>query len=90
LTLQVLRQIEVKQDGNNKAILIFTIVTVVFLPLSFVSSFFGMNTVDIRDMDYSQSLFWAVSIPVTVIIVSLAMSIAYQGSRIKERLSRSA
>jgi len=49
-----------------------------------------MNTVDIRDMDYSQSLFWAVSIPVTVIIVSLAMGIAYQGGSIKGRLSRSA
>lgn len=85
----MLRQIEIKQDGKDKAILVFTIVTVVFLPLSFVSSFFGMNTAGIRDMDHSQAIFWATSIPVTVIIVSFAMVMAYQGSRIKEFLLRS-
>ena len=81
------RQVEVNQDGNDKAILVFTIVTVVSLPLSFVSSFFGMNTSDLRDMNYSQSMFWATAIPVTVIIVIVAMVFGFQG-RLKEILSR--
>ncbi|RSL42936.1 hypothetical protein CEP53_011933 [Fusarium sp. AF-6] len=86
--IQVARQIELKQDSNSKAILVFTIVTVIFLPLSFVTSFFGMNTADLRDMDLGQWLFWAVSIPVTVTIVGFAMTIAYQGDRIREFVAR--
>ncbi|KAJ5925580.1 Mg2+ transporter protein CorA-like/Zinc transport protein ZntB [Penicillium verhagenii] len=41
--------IEVRKESNSKAITIFTIVTVVFLPLSFVTSYLGMNSVDIRN-----------------------------------------
>jgi len=83
LYVQVVRKIELKQDDNSKAILVFTVVTVVFLPLSFVTSFFGMNTADIRDMDSGQQIFWAVSLPVTLAIVGFAMVIAYQGDRLK-------
>ncbi|KAI0437214.1 hypothetical protein F4803DRAFT_165336 [Xylaria telfairii] len=75
---QVSRQIELKQDNNNKAITIFTIVTVVFLPLSFVTSYLGMNTADIRNTDSGQWLFWTISVPVTLTIVGLAMGVAYQ------------
>ena len=55
------------------AIYAFTITTVIFLPLSAVSSIFGMNTNDIRDMDKSQWLYWATALPVTfsVIIIGL-------------------
>ncbi|KAI1745226.1 hypothetical protein F4680DRAFT_401433 [Xylaria scruposa] len=85
---QVIRQIELKQDNNSKAITVFTIVTVIFLPLSFVTSYLGMNTVDIRDTDSKQWLFWAVSIPVTVSIVGLAMTMAYQGHYLTELVKR--
>jgi Mg2+ and Co2+ transporter CorA len=88
LLRQVMRQIELKQDNNSKAILVFTIVTVVFLPLSFVTSFFGMNTADIRDMDSGQQIFWAASIPITLIIVGFAMTVAYQGDRLRAFLVR--
>lgn len=37
---------------------LFIIVTIIFLPLSFVSSFFGMNTSDIRNINDSQKVFW--------------------------------
>ncbi|KAJ5624330.1 Mg2+ transporter protein CorA-like/Zinc transport protein ZntB [Penicillium lagena] len=50
--------IEVRKESNSKAIAIFTIVTVIFLPLSFVTSYLGMNSVDIRDGTFNQSLFW--------------------------------
>lgn len=49
------------------------IVTVIFLPLSFVSSLFGMNTGDIRTLQSGQWIFWAVAVPLTVLVISLAL-----------------
>lgn len=61
------------KDRQENAIYAFTIVTVVFLPLSAISSIFGMNTSDVRDMDYGQWLYWAVAIPVTLLIVVIGL-----------------
>ncbi|KAJ5127115.1 Mg2+ transporter protein CorA-like/Zinc transport protein ZntB [Penicillium atrosanguineum] len=55
--------IEVRKESNSSAITIFTIVTVVFLPLSFITSYLGMNSVDIRNGTFHQSLFWAIALP---------------------------
>src|SRR6266516_2224505 len=38
-------------DSQNKAILIFTGVTVIFLPLSFCASYFGMNLKGVVDVE---------------------------------------
>ncbi|KAI1602358.1 hypothetical protein PtrCC142_005358 [Pyrenophora tritici-repentis] len=47
---KVLRyNIEIAEKGNTRAIRVFTLVTIILLPLSFISSLFGMNTSDIRD-----------------------------------------
>ncbi|KAL8987816.1 MAG: hypothetical protein Q9169_008650, partial [Polycauliona sp. 2 TL-2023] len=62
-----LYRIESNRDRQEGAILVFTIVTIIFLPLSFVSSFFGMNTSDIRSMSRPQWVFWAAAIPLTTI-----------------------
>ncbi|KAL8673620.1 MAG: hypothetical protein Q9168_001975 [Polycauliona sp. 1 TL-2023] len=40
--------VDIKVGDQGKAVMVFTIVTVIFLPLSFVSSYFGMNTADVR------------------------------------------
>ncbi|KFG86985.1 putative Mg2+ transporter [Metarhizium anisopliae] len=61
------------KDRQENAIYAFTIVTVVFLPLSAISSIFGMNTNDIRDMDSGQWLYWAVAIPVTLLIIVIGL-----------------
>ncbi|KAI1420953.1 hypothetical protein F5Y12DRAFT_719022 [Xylaria sp. FL1777] len=45
-------------DTMNKAILLFTGITVVFLPLSFVTSYLGMNLSDLRDTTINQVWFW--------------------------------
>lgn len=37
--------VEINDDDHGKAILVFTVVTLVFLPLSFVTSFLGMKCV---------------------------------------------
>ncbi|KAI9171608.1 hypothetical protein HJFPF1_01094 [Paramyrothecium foliicola] len=57
------------KDRQENAIFAFTIVTIIFLPLSSIASIFGMNTTDVRDMPFSQWLYWAVAIPVTMAII---------------------
>ncbi|KAK4210290.1 hypothetical protein QBC37DRAFT_35864 [Rhypophila decipiens] len=58
---------------QENAIYAFTIVTIVFLPLSAVASIFGMNTSDIRDMDGGQWIYWATAVPVTAVTVLLGL-----------------
>jgi hypothetical protein len=83
-TAQVLRySLEIAEEGQSKAILAFTLVTIVFLPLSFVASLFGMNTTDIRNTESDQTIFWAVAIPLTAVIGGVSLLIAY--AKIGER-----
>lgn len=70
--------VEINDDDHGKAILVFTIVTLVFLPLSFVSSFLGMNTVDIRNQTASQGLYWIISVPLTAGVMIFALVIGYK------------
>jgi hypothetical protein len=57
------------KEQQERAIYVFTIVTIIFLPISTVSSIFGMNVKDVRDMNNGQWVFWAVAIPVTAIVI---------------------
>ena len=66
-------RVDTTKDRQERAIYAFTIVTVIFLPLSAVSSIFGMNTVDIRDMEQGQWAYWAAAIPVTVLVIFLGL-----------------
>jgi uncharacterized membrane protein (DUF485 family) len=59
----------VRKESNSKAITLFTIVTVIFLPLSFVTSYLGMNSVDIRGGSFTQGLFWAIAMPIAAFLV---------------------
>ena len=60
---------ESNKDRQESAIMVFTIVTIVFLPLSFVATIFGMNTKDVRDMPYHQWVYWVTGVPLTVVVV---------------------
>ncbi|KAI1192677.1 cora-like Mg2+ transporter protein-domain-containing protein [Nemania serpens] len=73
--------LDIRAEGQNTAIFIFTIVTVIFLPLSFVTSFFGMNTSDIRDLEQTQSIFWSTGITLTAVILVIVWLVAVKGSR---------
>ncbi|OQE20216.1 hypothetical protein PENFLA_c017G00431 [Penicillium flavigenum] len=84
LATQTSKGVDVRQEDQAKAILVFTIVTVVFMPLSFFTSYLGMNTSDIRDMESSQSLFWTISIPLTMVIIAVILSVSFQAERIRE------
>jgi hypothetical protein len=81
------QSLEINEEDHGKAIMIFTIVTVIFLPLSFVTSYLGMNTADIRDMDNRQSLFWIISIPLTVVTVGTCLLIGYNGDELRDAVS---
>lgn len=79
LAMQNVQLIETLQDDNSRAIFIFTYITVLFLPLSFVAGFFGMNL----QMDTSQktSLFWKTAVPVTGAIMLLCFSVIKWGEQ---------
>ncbi|KAF3219768.1 hypothetical protein TWF106_006922 [Orbilia oligospora] len=78
--------LSLKEEDNGKAIMVFTIVTTVFLPLNFVTSFFGMNTTDIRDINRDQRIFWTIAIPVTIAVLGFALCWAYFGDAIQDRM----
>ena len=83
---QVKRSVEVLEEDHGKAILTFTIITTIFLPLSFATSFFGMNTIDIRNMNGGQGIFWAAAVPFTAVIASITLLMAFRGGDIMEQV----
>lgn len=78
------QSLEINEEDHGKAIMVFTVVTVIFLPLSFATSYLGMNTADIRDMDQKQSLFWTIAIPLTFVTVGACLLIGYNGEEIRD------
>lgn len=90
LERETLKGIELQQDDHGKAILVVTIVTVVFLPLSFATSFLGMNTRDIRSTDSGQSLFWVIALPLTIFTTAIVVSIGLFGDQIQDAIAAGA
>ena len=82
------QSISLKAESNNKAIIVFTVVTIVFLPLSFVTSYLGMNTSDLRNMKSGQTLFWAIGAPVAVTVLGTALVAAFYGTLTQRVLGR--
>lgn len=70
---QNIQDIDVNKDSQENAVYAFTIVTVIFLPLSTVAGILGMNTNDVRNMELTQWIFWAVAIPLTLVIIVLSL-----------------
>ncbi|KAL8896974.1 MAG: hypothetical protein Q9192_002798, partial [Flavoplaca navasiana] len=73
--------VDIKVEDQGKAVMVFTIVTVIF----FVSSYFGTNTADIRQLQHGQWIFWAVGLSVTFCTVAIALLVAFRGQRWKRR-----
>lgn len=80
--------IEVRSENNNKAIYVFTAVTVIFLPLSFVTGLLGMNTYDIRNLTHGQWLFWATALPFTFAVLIICLCIVNYKFKLKKRVRR--
>ncbi|KAK3396852.1 hypothetical protein B0T20DRAFT_244041 [Sordaria brevicollis] len=65
--------------SQGRAVMMFTIVTIVFLPLSFMSSIFGMNNKEFTDqgsmtLRYELKLMFTISIGITIITLVTAFS----------------
>ncbi|KAL8920253.1 MAG: hypothetical protein Q9172_004581 [Xanthocarpia lactea] len=88
LTSFNLLRVESSKDRQEAAILVFTIVTIIFLPLSFVSSFFGMNTTDIRDTKFPQWIFWVSALPLTILVVVISLFVAHKIEPLKDIWTR--
>ncbi|KAL8911774.1 MAG: hypothetical protein Q9171_003107 [Xanthocarpia ochracea] len=88
LTSFNLLRVESSKDRQEAAILVFTIVTIIFLPLSFVSSFFGMNTTDIRDTKFPQWIFWVSALPLTILVVVISLFVAHKIEPLKDFWTR--
>lgn len=86
LVTRTIQLVNIRLEDHGKAILVFTVVTIIFLPLNFVSSFFGMNFSDIRDMKKTQWLFWAVALCVTAAVVGASLFLAFSGGKLYEKV----
>jgi hypothetical protein len=70
---QNITNVDVTKDRQEKAIYVFTLVNIIFLPLSAVSSIFGMNTADIRDTELGQWAYWAAALPLTLTVIVVGL-----------------
>ena len=61
----------------------------IYVPLAFVSSYFGMNTVEILAGNLHNSLFWQIAIPLMVLTIMLPLSLSII-ARVTRALSLSA
>lgn len=85
LVTRTIQLVNIRLEDHGKAILVFTVVTLIFLPLNFLSSYFGMNFRDIRDTDQTQWLFWPVALCVTAGVAGGSVFLAFSGRQWWER-----
>jgi hypothetical protein len=50
---------------QSRSVIVFTAITIIFLPLSFFTSYFGMNFTDIVRTAHSSKYFWMIAGPVS-------------------------
>lgn len=71
--------------AQAKSVSIFTFITVVFVPLGFFTSYFGIHLTDINENDLTSNFFWSVSAPSSITIIAIAVLVArWAGLRNKE------
>ncbi|KAI4212909.1 MAG: hypothetical protein LQ351_004434 [Letrouitia transgressa] len=71
-------ELAILAESNNKAILVFTMVTIIFLPLSFFTSYFGMNLKGFASTTRTEGYFWSVGGTATVCIVVITIIIGFR------------
>ncbi|KAI8950104.1 hypothetical protein F4801DRAFT_550346 [Xylaria longipes] len=76
--IQALQSVKLSQDSINqgRTIMVFTIVTIIFAALSFLSSIFGMNNAEFGDNQWNIAdqlkLIFSISVGVTALTLVLA------------------
>ena len=61
---------------QSRSVMIFTALTIIFLPLSFFTSYFGMNLTDMAEATHTSKFFWLISGPISGVIVIAVFAIA--------------
>ncbi|KAL9041594.1 MAG: hypothetical protein Q9180_001180 [Flavoplaca navasiana] len=82
LAVQNVQLVETFADDNSRALFVFTFITVLFLPLSFVAGFFGMNLAGIADTESRVTLFWYTALPLTAGILIMCILFIARGESI--------
>ena len=81
LVNRTVQLVNIRLEDHGLAIMVFTLVTVLFLPLSFLSSFFGMNGFNVKN---TQVTFWTVAAVLTAAVVGASSLLAFYGGRLIE------
>ncbi|KAG9191414.1 hypothetical protein G6011_09502 [Alternaria panax] len=63
---------------QGRAVMLFTIITVIFLPLSFFTSYFGQNIKELTGDEDNPSTWdlWRVATPITIVVIVVALLVA--------------
>jgi len=59
------------------SIMLFTIVTIIFLPLSFFTSLFGMNAKELISGNFSLAFYSEIMYPVSFVIICISLGLAF-------------
>ncbi|KAH8599993.1 hypothetical protein B0O99DRAFT_503764 [Bisporella sp. PMI_857] len=72
---------------QNESMKQLTIVTIIFLPLSFLSGYFGMNFEQFEAIKHTDAYFWKIAVPVATAIIIWLMrdTIAWYVSRLIQK-----
>jgi len=55
---------------QNESMKQLTLVTIIFLPLSFLVGYFGMNFTDMPSIHHNEIYFWKIAIPVAFVVIA--------------------
>ncbi|KAH7358743.1 hypothetical protein B0T11DRAFT_285092 [Plectosphaerella cucumerina] len=78
---EVRQRAEIMADQNSRAMMIFTVVTVFFLPPGFVAAYLSMGDgPDGLDFEGIQRRFWTIAGPLTATVWAVCIFLAYEGT----------
>jgi membrane protein YqaA with SNARE-associated domain len=62
---------------HGRIILLFTVVTIIFLPMSFLTGWFGMNANDLNNGKLGLGFITAIIFPISIAITVFALALAF-------------